>query len=230
MTNSTGWAWERGELLGWGLRNAVGIALSKDGNDLWEVENSADDISWHGVDVHQDNPGQQSTSSHMKRKPDSPNIPITAEELNLISLTNISAKTDAEKYHGYPSCYTAWDSTSVSNLTSSTGAQFIFPTGSQFSIRDPPLMQDDAWCAADGNNIKPVMSLQAHSAPLDIVFYEAPSDASEGASTSRLYAVNTSWDGDAFVSFHGSWNRDPPTGKYFPIVVCLCSLGSICRI
>ncbi|KAG8694214.1 hypothetical protein FRC11_002368, partial [Ceratobasidium sp. 423] len=23
---------------------------------------------------------------------------------------------------------------------------------------------------------------------------------------------NTEWDGDAFVSFHGSWNREPPTG------------------
>jgi glucose/arabinose dehydrogenase len=55
--------------------------------------------------------------------------------------------------------------------------------------------------------------MQSHSAPLDIVFYNAPSEGSEGYDTARMYAVNTEWSGDAFVSFHGSWNRDPPTGE-----------------
>ncbi|QRV75728.1 L-sorbosone dehydrogenase [Ceratobasidium sp. AG-Ba] len=187
VPSGNGWDWNQGELLGWGLRNAVGIALSKDGNDLWEVENSSDNVMWQNVDVHQDNP---------------------AEELNLIPLNNPSSVPDNEKYYGYPTCYTAWDS---SALTASTPA-FTFQTGAQFSIRNPPNTQDDAWCGADANNRKPVLSMQAHSAPLDIVFYDAPSNTSEGYSTARQYAVNTEWDGDAFVSFHGSWNRDPPTG------------------
>lgn len=57
LPSGNGWSWEQGELLGWGLRNAVGIALSQDGNDLWEVENSSDNVNWRGLDVHQDNPG-----------------------------------------------------------------------------------------------------------------------------------------------------------------------------
>jgi hypothetical protein len=131
-----------------------------------------------------------------------------AEELNRISLRNISTRADNQKYYGYPTCYTAWDS---SALTTSS-PQFTFQTGSQFSIRTSPDTRDDGWCGADANNIKPILSLQAHSAPLDIVFYDAPSANSEGVSTTRQYAVNTDWDGDAFVSFHGSWNRDPATG------------------
>ncbi|KAH7345491.1 hypothetical protein B0J17DRAFT_713066 [Rhizoctonia solani] len=185
LPSGTGWGWNQGELLGWGLRNAVGIALSPDGDDLWEVENSSDNVFWRGVDVHKENP---------------------AEELNRIPLNNISTTPDAQKFYGYPWCYTAWDSSAL------TSSSFTFQTGSQFSIRNPPDTPDDAWCSTDQNNIKPVLSMQSHSAPLDIVFYNAPSNSSEGYSTARLYAVNTEWDGDAFVSFHGSWNRDPPTG------------------
>ncbi|KAG8700978.1 hypothetical protein FRC09_005631 [Ceratobasidium sp. 395] len=188
---NTGWHWDQGELLGWGLRNAVGIALSTDGNDLWEVENSADDVRWQNIDVHLDNP---------------------AEELNFIRLNNTSSTPDAQKYYGYPTCYTVWDSSSPS--LASQQPTFSFQTGQQFSIRNPGpgLVQDDNWCNTETNNIKPRLSMQAHSAPLDIVFYQAPSNRSEGFSTAQRYAMNTSWGGDAFVSFHGSWNRDPPTG------------------
>ncbi|CAE6414189.1 unnamed protein product [Rhizoctonia solani] len=185
LPNGTGWAWEQGELLGWGLRNAVGIALSRDGEDLWEVENSSDNVFWRGVDVHQENP---------------------AEELNRIPLSNISSTPDAQKFYGYPWCYTAWDSSALAS------SSFTFQTGAQFSNRNPPETPDDAWCSADQNNKKPVLAMQSHSAPLDIVFYNAPSNTSEGYSTAKQYAVNTEWDGDAFVSFHGSWNREPPTG------------------
>ncbi|KAG9078387.1 hypothetical protein FRC06_008395, partial [Ceratobasidium sp. 370] len=52
------------------------------------------------------------------------------------------------------------------------------------------------------------MSLQAHAAPLDLVFY----DRSKCALASNPGGLSQVWDGDAFASFHGSWNRDPPTG------------------
>ncbi|KAG8737248.1 hypothetical protein FRC10_008398 [Ceratobasidium sp. 414] len=195
----TGWDWNQGELLGWGLRNGVGIALSRDGHDLWEVENSADDVRWQNVDVHQDNP---------------------AEELNLIPLNDTSTTPDAQKYYGYPTCYTAWDSSSLS----ASSPAFTYQTGAQFSIRTPgPGVQDDTWCNTDANNIKPTLSMQAHSAPLDIVFYTAPSNTSEGWDTAKMYAVNTQWDGEAFVSFHGSWDRDPPTGKSLLFFILLFS-------
>ncbi|HTX72106.1 MAG TPA: PQQ-dependent sugar dehydrogenase [Rectinemataceae bacterium] len=47
--------------------------------------------------------------------------------------------------------------------------------------------------------------LQAHSAPLQIAFYEAD-------------AFPPSYRGALFIAFHGSWNRDPPTG-YKVVVV-----------
>jgi len=49
---SGGYNWTDGELVAWGMRNAVGIAVTPDGSKLWTVENSADDISYQGVDVH----------------------------------------------------------------------------------------------------------------------------------------------------------------------------------
>lgn len=51
-------------------------------------------------------------------------------------------------------------------------------------------------CAGQLNNTQP---LQAHSAPLGIVFYNA-----------TLFP--TQYRGGAFVAFHGSWDRVPPTG------------------
>jgi glucose/arabinose dehydrogenase len=45
----------------------------------------------------------------------------------------------------------------------------------------------------------PVVELQAHSAPLGLVFYEG-----------RLFPEEFS--GDLFVAYHGSWNRTVPTG------------------
>lgn len=180
-----GYAWTQGELLAWGVRNGVGIALSKDGNDLWEIENSSDNLFWRGVDVHVDNP---------------------AEELNRISLRSPSSIPVERKFYGYPSCFTAWNASSVP--VNASAPVFNFETGAQFSRRDPPTMPDDAWCANPKNVIKPVLSFQAHSAPLDLVFY----DNSKCSPRSNPYGLTGKWDGDAFSSFHGSWNRSPPTG------------------
>ena len=41
-----GFDWFEGELLAWGVRNAVAIALSPDGNQLWDAENSADELNY----------------------------------------------------------------------------------------------------------------------------------------------------------------------------------------
>jgi glucose/arabinose dehydrogenase len=49
---SGGYNWTNGELVAWGMRNAVGIAVTINGTTLWTVENSADDISYQGIDVH----------------------------------------------------------------------------------------------------------------------------------------------------------------------------------
>ncbi|KAG8731747.1 hypothetical protein FRC10_001460, partial [Ceratobasidium sp. 414] len=183
-----------------GNRNGVGIALSKDGNDIWEVENSSDNLQWRGVDVHQDNPGKWASCSTNHIYSSSPLDP--AEELNHIPFKQTDSIPIAQKYYGYPSCFTVWDNSTVSNNPS--GPRFAFNTGEQFSVRNPPTSPADARCADPKNNVRPALSFQAHSAPLDIVFY----DGAKGPSNQGL----TQWNGDAFVSFHGSWNRQPPTG------------------
>ena len=49
------------------------------------------------------------------------------------------------------------------------------------------------------NTIPPRVELQAHSAPLGLVFYRGAMFPAE-------------YQGDLFVAFHGSWNRSVPTG------------------
>jgi glucose/arabinose dehydrogenase len=63
----------------------------------------------------------------------------------------------------------------------------------------------DDWCCK--NTVAPVMALQAHSAPLGMTFFKYknwPKECKGG--------LDKSFDGDAFVAYHGSWNRDIPTG------------------
>lgn len=108
--------------------------------------------------------------------------------MNVVDLSNIG------HFYGYPECFTAWNITEV--ISNST-----LHTGDQFSIVSNVT---DAQCGNTTFNVPPRLSMQAHSAPLDIRFYSAPSGSD--------VAVNTQYNTHAFVSFHGSWNRDPPTG------------------
>ncbi|GAB1527374.1 hypothetical protein RhiXN_11826 [Rhizoctonia solani] len=180
-----GYSWNQGTVLAWGVRNGVGIALSKDGKDLWEIENSSDNIRWRDVDIHIDNP---------------------SEELNRISLREPEKIPIENKFYGYPSCFTAWNSSSVPRNESQP--VFDLPTGAQFSRRPVGTQPDDAWCQNPNNNKPPRLSFQAHSAPLDLVFY----DNSKCSPRDNNVGIPRKWDGDAFTSFHGSWNRQPPTG------------------
>jgi len=50
------------------------------------------------------------------------------------------------------------------------------------------------------NTIAPALKMQAHSAPLALEFLDKATNFPED------------WRGDALVAFHGSWNRDVPTG------------------
>jgi glucose/arabinose dehydrogenase len=56
------------------------------------------------------------------------------------------------------------------------------------------------YAGADCSGVEPpALTVQAHSAPLGLAFYT-------GAAFPAAYR------GDAFMTFHGSWNRDVPTG------------------
>jgi len=106
-----------------------------------------------------------------------------AEELNLFA--------EAGRFYGYPYCF----------------SEFLLPSGvgmgptTQWA--DPGFMNDgthsDAWCRDVNNVVPPMLAMPAHVAPLDIVFYDGASFPPEVVD-------------DAFVSFHGSWNRRPAQG------------------
>lgn len=81
-----------GNVIGWGLRNSVGVAEHNDGG-LWSVENSVDELYRNGIDVHEDNPG---------------------EELNYHG--RLGDDDDQGGNYGYPSCFAVWSTDNFPDL------------------------------------------------------------------------------------------------------------------
>lgn len=106
-----------------------------------------------------------------------------AEELNLFD--------EPGRFYGYPYCWTEYRL--PRGVGRGRGAQWAHP----LFIGDG--VHDDAWCRDRSNVVPPRLSMQAHAAPLDILFWPG------GDLPDALV-------GDALVSFHGSWNRPEPTG------------------
>ncbi len=98
-------------------------------------------------------------------------------------------KLEAGTSHGYPFCF-------VAQLVS--GVQPGVQLSSQIFKNNP---HDDAWCQTPANALAPVTFMQAHTAPMDIVFYTGP-----------FGALPDRWKNGAFVSLHGSWDRTTATG------------------
>jgi len=146
-----------GVRLGWGLRNSVGVAEDPTSGAVYSVENSVDEASRSGVDIHTNNPG---------------------EELNFHGYLS---DTSPRGNYGYPHCFAVW-STDIPDLDGMT-------VGSQFALDQNSTINDE-YCEDD--TVAPRLTFQAHTAPLDIIFQPNGSEA--------------------YVSFHGSWNRDAPVG------------------
>ncbi|MEI9948810.1 MAG: hypothetical protein WDO74_07455 [Pseudomonadota bacterium] len=97
-------------------------------------------------------------------------------------------RLEAGTSHGYPFCFVA---------QSVSGVQPGTQLSSSIFTNNP---HDDAWCQSPANALPPVTFLQAHTAPMDIVFYTGP-----------FGALPDKWKNGAFVSLHGSWNRTTAT-------------------
>lgn len=129
-----------GQVVGWGLRNSVGLGEHPTNKGVWSVENSVDNLRRQGQDIHNTNPG---------------------EELNFHG----QAGNYTGQNFGYPMCYTLWDTNNFPNLGSlRTGDNFAVEIAEDTNIA--PL--SDEQCNA--NSTRPVLALPAHTAPLDIVF------------------------------------------------------------
>ncbi len=132
-----------GLLLGWGLRNDVGIDEDPITGALYSVENSVDEMTRNGVDIHQSNPG---------------------EELNFLGYLNGTQSSNQGRNFGYPMCYSAWNTDTIPDFNGEVGEQFaIGRLGSNNS---------DAMCAASQVQDARLV-FHPHMAPLDILFNEA---------------------------------------------------------
>ncbi|KAJ7935367.1 hypothetical protein B0H13DRAFT_525180 [Mycena leptocephala] len=118
-----------------------------------------------------------------------------ADEINLVRLNGTL------EFYGFPDCTTLWNP----KADPIGDPQYVgLKPGDQISLLLEP-DRDDTWCSSSANNVPPVLSFQAHSVPLDIKFYTAPREPSP-------VSFPSAFSGDALVSFHGSFNRAPPTG------------------
>lgn len=106
------------------------------------------------------------------------------EELNLFD--------EPGDFYGFPYCW------SEGILDGGAGP------GTQWADPDNPT-HDDEWCRSAENVVPPVLMLDAHTAPLDLLFYH-------GAQFPDDYT------GDAIVSLHGSWNRPLDDARGYKVV------------
>jgi glucose/arabinose dehydrogenase len=166
-----------------GLRNEVGLAFDQHGI-LWGVENSADNLEREdlGGDIHEDNP---------------------AEELN-----RFDPKQDVGKHYGYPYCWTEYKLPQPPGR--GRGTVWAWPSFLQSDTIE------DGECRSEEVFVPPVLAMQGHSAPLGITFFNWVPPEERSISCGDSVGVDSSFpeamDGFAFIAYHGSWNRDIPTG------------------
>ncbi|OZJ07002.1 hypothetical protein BZG36_00208 [Bifiguratus adelaidae] len=172
---SGGYDFQQAHVFADGLRNEVGLALDADGN-VFGVENGADQLNRSDLGGDIHN--------------DNP-----AEEFNLLG--NSSVGMNGYRNMGYPYCWTEYNLTEYTTKALGKGGQWAWPLAQG--------TQTDAWCRNTSNNEQPIVAMQAHSAPLDVIFYNGTGCGGQGS-------LPCSMTGHAIVSFHGSWNRSPYTG------------------
>jgi len=110
---------------------------------------------------------------------------------------------------GYPYCFREYELGDAYGL--GRGTAWAWPT-----FLDNGTVTDQQ---CRDNYDSPVLAMQAHSAPLGITFYQYSKDR-PSPECDGVIPFPAAMDGDAFITFHGSWNRDIPTGYkvvYVPV-------------
>ncbi|KAJ2925324.1 hypothetical protein H1R20_g11771, partial [Candolleomyces eurysporus] len=129
-----------GKVLGFGMRNSVGIAEDREGT-IHSIDNSVDDayrvnvVTGQVLDIHNDNP---------------------AEKVYALGQAN---NANESFFGGAPYCYTVYDPAPITDLSLQPGDYFALQPNSSFN---------DAWCSA--NAARPSLILPPHTAPLDMKF------------------------------------------------------------
>lgn len=127
----------------------MGLAEHPGTGGVYAVENSADGVLRAGVDIHEDNPG---------------------EEMNFLGVAaagNGSGEGEVGGNYGYPDCFALWDADGFPDRGNLT-------VGSQFAL-DPGGVINDAACAAD--YVPPRLTFQVRPffihPPSPIVYHRA---------------------------------------------------------
>lgn len=173
-----------GILLGWGLRNSVGVAIDPRTGGIWSVENSLDMFEREGEEVWEDNPG---------------------EELNFHGFANETLQDGFEgPNYGYPQCVAVWD---VDSLPENDGLS----VGDQIPVEQGDIdVLSDEQCVDPKRFVGPRLTFQAHQAPLDVAFDLYGDDNNEG--TGGLWvSFHGSWNRDEPAGYKLSlipWNGE----------------------
>lgn len=110
------------------------------------------------------------------------------EEMNFHGYLNGTKYAPQGSNYGYPYCFAAW----VPGVIPENGNLTV---GSQFTMGTQNSTINDTYCA---EQTPPRLTFQAHMAPLDIKFNNSGSEA--------------------WVTFHGSWDRSDPSGYKMSVV------------
>lgn len=132
-----------GAVLGWGLRNSVGVADHPRTGGIWSVENSLDNMMRGGVDVHESNPG---------------------EELNYHGRPNDTRSDMYGKNYGYPQCVSITDPSTVANYPGGAAV------GKQMTGDHTAEGHGDDYCTK--KVLAPHITFGSHLAPLDLRFLD----------------------------------------------------------
>jgi glucose/arabinose dehydrogenase len=190
---------ETGQVFADGLRNEVGMAFDKHGA-LWGVENSADQL----------------TRSDLGGRALTQNNP--AEELNRFTEETLGS------HYGYPYCFTEY------RLPDSVNANVAADGGRGAAWAWPSFLANgvvtDDMCRSQEDYVPPAVAMQGHSAPLGITFYKWTAPENRPDHCANVMAFPQAMDGFAFIAFHGSWNRDIPTG-YKVVYVPMDESGNV---
>ena len=110
------------------------------------------------------------------------------EEMNFHGYLNGTEYAAQGSNYGYPYCFAAWVPSDIPMNSNLT-------VGSQFAMGDQNSTINDTYCA---EQTPPRLTFQAHMAPLDIKFNDSGNEA--------------------WVTYHGSWDRTDPVGYKLSVI------------
>ena len=111
------------------------------------------------------------------------------EEMNFHGYLNGSASPTQGGNYGYPFCFSAWVPADLPQNANLT-------VGSPFQMGDMNSTNNDTYC--DAQTVPARLTFQAHQAPIDMKFNASGTEA--------------------WVSFHGSWDRTNPVGYKVAVI------------